>query len=213
LKIKKAPWRERKVKTFEQKSIESYNQKAVDYDNSFEGKFTENFKSLLLKEMVIAPGNTVLDIACGNGRLLKLLSDRYSINVYGIDIADKMVEAAKALQPGMNFYVSSCDNTPFADGMFDVISVCAAYHHFPDVSKFAAEAARILKPKGSIYIADVYYPDMLRRIMNLVFPLSKAGDVKAYSPKEIETNFASHGFTQTCRKLEGNIQLAVMRKS
>jgi ubiquinone/menaquinone biosynthesis C-methylase UbiE len=87
------------MKSFEEKSRESYNEKASDYDNSFEGKFTERFKELLMEEITIRSGDAVLDVACGNGRLLKLLSDKYYIKAYGIDIAEKMIESAKVYCP------------------------------------------------------------------------------------------------------------------
>jgi len=35
------------MKNFEQKSINSYNEKADNYDNTFDGKFTVKFKQLL----------------------------------------------------------------------------------------------------------------------------------------------------------------------
>ena len=47
------------------------------------------------------------------------------------------------------------------------------------------EMKRILKPKCVIYIADIYYPLIIRAILNPFVPLSKAGDVKFYSLKEI----------------------------
>ena len=50
---------------------------------------------------------------------------------------------------------------------------------------FYNEMKRILKPKCVIYIADIYYPLIIRAILNPFVPLSKAGDVKFYSPKEI----------------------------
>jgi ubiquinone/menaquinone biosynthesis C-methylase UbiE len=150
------------MKSFEEKSIESYNKKADDYDNTFDGRFTERFKELLLEEMTVRSGNTVLDVACGNGRLLKLLSDKYYINAFGIDISDKMIESAKKYCPKGSFRVGKCEETGFQDAMFDEITVCAAYHHFPDVRGFAKEAARILKPQGVIYIAEVFYPLPLR---------------------------------------------------
>ncbi|HBK41695.1 class I SAM-dependent methyltransferase [Proteiniphilum sp. UBA1028] len=40
-----------------------------------------------------------------------------------------------------------CEETPFLDQTFDTITVCSAYHHFPDAKGFAREAYRLLKPK------------------------------------------------------------------
>jgi ubiquinone/menaquinone biosynthesis C-methylase UbiE len=151
-------------------------------------------------------------VACGNGRFLKLLSDKYYIHGYGIDISDKMIENAKAYCPTAEFRTGSCEQTGFEDRKFDVITVCAAYHHFPDVRGFAKEAARIIKPQGIIYIAEIYYPFPLRPILNMIFPLSKAGDVKSYTQKEITSNFSTYGFQMIRYRREDHIQIVAMKK-
>ena len=40
----------------------------------FDGKFTEKFKDLLLANMSIRENDSVLDVACGNGRLLSKIA-------------------------------------------------------------------------------------------------------------------------------------------
>jgi ubiquinone/menaquinone biosynthesis C-methylase UbiE len=200
------------MKTFEDKSRESYNGKADDYDNTFDGKFTVRFKELLLEEIIAKTNNSILDVACGNATFLKMLSNKYDIKGYGIDISEKMIENAKKRCPDMTFEISSCEHTPFDNQMFDMVTVCAAYHHFPDTKAFAKEVSRILKPKGLLYIAEVYYPFIIRAILNPFVPLSKAGDVKFYSPKEIQSNFEEYGFERVNFKTEGHIQIIGFRR-
>ena len=135
--------------------------------------------------MIIDTNSKILDVACGNATFLKMLSNKYSIKGYGIDISENMIKNAKKNWSDMIFEVSNCEHTPFDNEMFDIVTVCASYHHFPDTDTFAKEMKRILKPKCVIYIADIYYPLIIRAILNPFVPLSKAGDVKFYSPKEI----------------------------
>jgi ubiquinone/menaquinone biosynthesis C-methylase UbiE len=201
-----------KLKTFEEKSRESYNKMAFDYDNTVEGRYTERFKELLLEEITIKSGAAILDVACGNGTLLKMLSGKGGIKGYGIDISDKMIEYAAGKYPDMSFSVGRCEKTPFSDRMFDAVTVCAAYHHFPDVRGFAKEVRRILKPQGMIYIAEIFYPFLIRTLLNPFVPLSKAGDVKFYAPKEIIGNFQSNGFGFKAYKRENYIQIIGMQK-
>lgn len=197
---------------FEEKSRNNYNLIADDYDSTPEGRYTDKFKQLLSREIIIRPGDRVLDAACGNGTLLKMISRKWDIKGYGIDISERMIDNARAKCPGMVFEVGTCGELPFTDRMFDVITVSAAYHHFPDVKAFAKEANRVLKPQGLLYIAEPFYPFILRAICNPLIPLSKAGDVRFYSPGEIKGNFEAHGFEQTEFKREGHIQLIKMRK-
>ena len=200
------------MKTFEDKSRESYNQKADDYDKTFDGKFTVKFKELLLEEITVETNSNILDVACGNATFLKMLSNKYDIQGYGIDISEKMIENAKKRCPDMTFEISSCEHTPFDNEMFDMVTVCAAYHHFQDTKAFAKELSRILKRKGLLYIADIYYPFIIRAILNPFVPLSKAGDVKFYSPKEIQSNFGEYGFESMKFKREGHIQIIGFRR-
>lgn len=63
-----------------------------------------------------------------------------------------MIENARRKCLDTTFEVSGCCHTPFKDRMFDVVTVCAAYHHFPDTKTFAKEIKRILKPQGECYL-------------------------------------------------------------
>jgi len=197
---------------YNEKSKSAYNKKADNYDDTADGRFTYKFKQLLVSEIALQEKDNVLDVACGNGSLLALLNKQKNINGFGIDIADRMIKNAAASNPSMEFHVSGCEAMPFEAGTMDVITVCAAYHHFPDVAAFAREASRVLKPRGRLYIADVYIPAILRIIVNPFVPLSKAGDVKFYSPQEMINNLKQFGFEKADIKISGHIQIVSMRK-
>ena len=148
---------------YSEKSRTAYNKKANGYDNSREGQFTNRIHQLLLPMIDWQPGQSVLDVACGTGSLLAAMNDRKQIRGFGIDISERMIEQAMARNPGMAFYISGCDRIPCPNDSMDIITVCAAYHHFPDVAAFAGESARLLKPGGLIYIVDIFVPSFLSR--------------------------------------------------
>lgn len=141
-----------------------------------------------------------------------MVSNEYDIKGYGVDISEVMIENAKKKCSDMIFKISSCEDTQFESQMFDVITVCASYHHFPDTVAFAEEINRILKPKGLLYIAEVYLPSIVREIVNPFVPLSKAGDVKFYSLQEIQNNFAKYDFEKVSFKKKGYIQIIGLQK-
>ncbi|MPM08706.1 Ubiquinone/menaquinone biosynthesis C-methyltransferase UbiE [bioreactor metagenome] len=197
---------------FEKRSRDAYNKKALDYDDTFEGKFTAAYNRLLLEAVGLQDGDAVLDVACGNGRLLKMLAGRHAIRGYGIDISENMVAQAKLQNPDMEFTACSCEHLPYPDAVMDAITVSAAYHHFPHVDIFAREALRVLKPKGKIYIAEVYYPLCYRVLFTPLLPLLKEGDVKFYSPEAIIRTLTRAGFAVPAKLLTGRIQLISARK-
>lgn len=192
---------------FEQQSIQSYNKKAKDYDNTADGRFTVKFKEKLLESVTIQKGDRVLDIGCGNGRLLNMFAEKSTFDGYGTDISTEMIKEARKQNPQMSFEVSRCDDLPFSDNTFDIITVCAAFHHFPDIHAFSKEAYRVLKPNGIIYIAEMYYPAIIRILCNPFFIFSKSGDVKIYSPKEIIKTLKATGLSEAAFIKSEHIQI------
>lgn len=194
------------------RSREAYNKLAHDYDNSREGRFTRAFKDMICAHISLKSSDRVLDVACGPGTLLSELGGMKPITGYGVDIADEMIKVAARRYPALTFRVAGCESMPFDDGMMDVITVCAAYHHFPNPDLFAKEAERLLRPGGLLYIADVRWPAFLRVVANPFMPLLKSGDVKIYSPKEIVNTFTKRQFTSAAVRVSGHIQLIVLRR-
>lgn len=197
---------------YEMRSKISYDKKAENYDSTFDGKFTIKFKKIMCETVCINNNNIVVDIACGNGRLLHMLAEKIDFHGYGVDISDKMIEQARNLNKNMEFYVAGCEGLPFESEKVDVMTVCAAYHHFPNVEKFAEEAKRVIKKDGMLYIAEVYVPAFLRVIFNPFVKFSKAGDVKFYSPNEIVSLFEKNGFVTSGIEINGKVQMIKLQK-
>ena len=143
------------------KSKNAYNKMADGYDFSPEGRFTRKFQNRLISNIIFRENQNILDVACGTGSLLTSLHKQKPINGFGIDVADQMIKNAVVNNPTMEFHVSGCETIPFQKETMDIITVCAAYHHFPDVAAFAKEAKRVLKTRGKIYIAEIYLPAIL----------------------------------------------------
>ena len=141
-----------------------------------------------------------------------MLNEKTSFYGYGVDISDKMIEQAKKLNPTMNFYVAGCEKLPFEKGEIDVMTVCAAFHHFPNIQKFAEESERVMKKDGVLYIAEVYLPTILRVVCNPFVKFSKAGDVKFYSPNEIVSLFENNGFVKIGIEINSKVQIIKLKR-
>ncbi len=92
------------------------------------------------------------------------------------------------------------------------MTVCAAFHHFPNIQEFAKEAERVMKKEGILYIAEVYLHTILRVICNPFVKFSKAGDVKFYSSNEIVSLFKNNGFVKKSIKIKGKVQIIELQK-
>ncbi|MCL2565838.1 MAG: class I SAM-dependent methyltransferase [Defluviitaleaceae bacterium] len=180
-------------------------------DNFSDGNFSENFKNHLFESITLKDNDSVLDIGCGNGTFLMRMAKLKNIVGYGIDISPKMIENAKELSPSFNFAVSDCENIPFSDNSMDIITVCAAHHHFPNIGAFAKEANRLIRGGGSIYIVDFYLPIPFGYFTNVFAPLSVEHDVQYYSIKELVNIFSSVGFRKVRKIKKGHIQIVSLK--
>ena len=171
-----------------------FDKRAASYDEGFEGRLSKRFYNLLLNRIELKQGDTVLDVGCGTGSVLKKLAELTNIIGYGIDIEEKMIIEAMSKCPDMSISISSCTQTPFENCTFDIATTCMAYHHFNDKKGFAKEVSRILKTGGYLYITDPRFPLIIRKPLNLALRIHKiAGHFS--TPKEIESIFNKYGFT------------------
>ncbi len=98
-----------------------------------------------------------LDLACGTGRYAKLLADSNASQVVALDFS-----AAMLSHVGMVHRVrASMLELPFAAGSFHVIVSGLAAGHAPDIHRWMAEIARVLKPGGVLLYSD-FHPEAAR---------------------------------------------------
>jgi ubiquinone/menaquinone biosynthesis C-methylase UbiE len=101
-------------------------------------------------------GDKVLDLGCGNGRLLGIFKERkINIDYIGVDNSDKLVEEAKKNFPGVNFQIANALKLPFPENYFDKVYSIAVLHHIPSKelrSQFLKEIKRVLRPGGLLIL-------------------------------------------------------------
>ncbi len=104
----------------------------------------------------VKPGDTVLDLGCGNGRLYQIFAD-LPISYIGIDQSEELlVIARKQFQKG-KFIHGSMLSTPLPDKSVDVIFCIAALQHIPGRDfqvKVIEEMKRVLRPGGKIILSN-----------------------------------------------------------
>ena len=173
----------------------AYNKIAFEYDTSREGQYTRFHINELSNMIDLNEGAIVLDVACGNGTLLRELSKKAKIQANGIDVSENMIHVAKMRYPNMNFEIKPCYPLEWNDESIDIITVCCAFHHFDNPQGFVNECKRVLKRNGTMYIADPNFGAVLRFLANKFWlPFSKSGDVRIYSQKKLEAIFYHSGF-------------------
>ncbi len=117
----------------------------------------------VLDRMGLAPADSVLDVGCGAGWLLRRLAGHVTEGrVVGMDVSDEMVRHARrncADLPQLMAVTGSVDEIPWENAFFTkAISVESAYY-WPDPAAGLREIVRVLRPGGSAWILINYYRD------------------------------------------------------
>lgn len=110
---------------------------------------------------------SVLDIGCGTGSALDLLS---SANQYsGIDISTEMLNEARRKFPDNKFFHQNMHDIKFPDSSFNnIISLFGSLSYSNDIQSVISEMRRVLKPGGRFFLM-VYgknYPKRENYILN-----------------------------------------------
>jgi ubiquinone/menaquinone biosynthesis C-methylase UbiE len=102
----------------------------------------------------VQPGDIVLDIGCGVGRLTRVLAER-GHHVHAIDVSAEMLAQARELNAHLeNVSWHQGDGTtlrPIEDASIDAVVSHVVFQHIPDpriTYGYVAEMGRVLRPGG-----------------------------------------------------------------
>jgi ubiquinone/menaquinone biosynthesis C-methylase UbiE len=131
-----------------------YDLVAEEYANRFfnelEGKpFDRNILTWFSR---LIPGHEkVIETGCGPGEIARFLKDQ-GVNISGIDISQNMIDAAKRLNPDIDFSQGDMLNLKLEnDSIFGIVAFYAIVHFtLPEVKSALQEFKRVLKPGGYV---------------------------------------------------------------
>ena len=103
----------------------------------------------------------VLDAGCGGGGMPLSLAEEASA-VVGIDPVERFHDAGVRLgrERGLrNLHFALADGMalPFRDGTFDLVLSHAVIEHVADAPLYLRECARVLRPRGHVYLSTAPY--------------------------------------------------------
>ena len=109
-------------------------------------------------------GSRVLDLGCGNGRILAAAGER-GWEIAAADISGHAVQIAKAATKGIadtEFLVADAGSLPFRESSFDAVIAWHVLGHGEetDRTKMIRELARILNEDGKIFFRGFSRDDM-----------------------------------------------------
>ena len=191
-----------------EKDIEHFDLWSRTYENSWMQRafFDQTHQAVLaLAAGIVQQPESVLDVGCGTGRLLRR-AYRYwpDAHLIGVDPAPGMIEKAKLLTPFATFYTSMAEALPLEDASVDLALSTTSFHHWQDQAAGIREIARVLRPGGYFILVDFSFPEWLLGIIH---------QKRVHSPAQMRTLFNQAGLSvQTQQTLAWRRWLATVGK-
>lgn len=120
------------------------------YDAIYERKgirLLDSFYLWLLDLLSPQVGDRLLDVACGEGVLVRFARSR-GVIAYGIDLSHAAIRRACRTDPGKGFVVGDGEILPFPDEAFKYITCIGSLEHYVDPSAGVREIRRVLCAGG-----------------------------------------------------------------
>ena len=163
----------------------------------------------------VKSGSSVLDVGCGNGRLLLGLPEKTKYT--GLDISKELLKEAERAHPEHKFYETDITKESLWKHLpqYDYIFCVAVFHHLPtkkDQLFVLNQIKRHLKPRGKILITawNLWQPKYLKYHFDLKTKLQNPHFV--YIPFQGKPRFCFAMTTPYLKKLLESVNLKLKVK-
>jgi SAM-dependent methyltransferase len=109
-----------------------------------------------LERIDLQPGQAVLDIGCGVGAFLRLVTAR-GARAFGLDASEALLELARARLPDADLRVGEMEALPYEDDSFDLVTGFNSFFFANDIVGAVREAGRVARP-GAPVVVQVWGP-------------------------------------------------------
>ena len=171
-------------------------------------------RRMAVEMLDIAPGATVLDVACGPGNFTRAFAAAAGDGlVVGLDASRTMLaQAVRERGPGTIAYVrGDAADLPFRDGAFDAVCCFAALYLIEHPLRAVAEMARVLAPGGRIaLLTSVNRGPLPSGATDAV--VRRLTGVRVFGASELTDALESHGLVDVRRRLAGFAQFVSARR-
>lgn len=123
-----------------------------------EKRFSHPLRVDWLAQYLKNPRAGILDYGCGYGRTLAELSLAGFQSLVGTDFSERMLARARVTAPSAALVCNDGHSLPFRNDSFDAVLLFAVLTCTPDSDEqrlLLAEARRVLRPGGLLYVSDL----------------------------------------------------------
>ena len=139
-------------------TFETWNKVASIYQDKFMDLDLYNDTYDFIVSALNKPNSKILEIGCGPGNITKyLLSKQPDLDIFGIDIAPKMIELAEKNNPRAHFAIMDIREIGKIKTKYDgiICGFCLPYLSQTDSEKLIFDTHNLLNGNGLIYLSFV----------------------------------------------------------
>jgi SAM-dependent methyltransferase len=127
---------------------------AERYESAFVPNLFAQWAPILCEAGGVAPGRSVLDVACGTGIVARTAAELMATadGIVGLDLNEAMLTVARRISPDIEWRQGDAEALPFADASFDAVLCQMALMFMPDRAAAIAEMARVVRDDGTVAI-------------------------------------------------------------
>ncbi len=188
-----------------------------DYDliaSEFSGTRQAGWSEFEVFKPYLKQGMRVLDLGCGNGRLLDFLKDFKPALYVGVDQSTGLLEEAKKKYKGEGVKFLNLDMMEMneVEGPFDAVFLIASFHHLPpkDQRFFLRQLKSVLAPNAVIcmtnwnlwgwrfwkaWLRNLFWPNYGFKGLLIPFQNRVHRYYYAFTQNEIRTLLQDEGYT------------------
>ena len=141
----------------------------------------------VVAELGIAPGERLLDLACGTGGVA-LAAARAGAEVTGLDLsADQLAKARRAAEEAgltIRFDEGDCQALPYDAASFDLVASVFGFIFAPSHARAAAELTRVCRAGGRLVFTAWTRGEWDRLAERARRPLPEGDDAREWSSRE-----------------------------
>lgn len=136
-------------------SIDQNRSPAEIYDEFFVPALFAQWGRVVCDAAGLAPGQRVLDVACGTGALTLAAADRVGAtgSVVGLDANPEMLAVARRKPTRIEWIDGRAESLPMPDGSFDAVVSQFGFMFFDDRAGAMREMMRVLRAGGRLAVA------------------------------------------------------------
>ncbi len=164
-------------------------QAVQEVERSYQTPEIINQRIKTLDALALKAGESVLDVGCGTGLLLQMMSNQVGDvgQATGLDFSADMLEMAKQRCAGLanvQLHQGSADDLNFTSESFNAVSCTQTLLYVEKVEQSLSEIYRVLKPKGRIAVLETDWRGLVLNSedRNFTRRVVDAWDSEAVSP-------------------------------